>query len=90
MSDNTREFDQNRVPMNRYLSDLSSSSEENVGMEEESETFSMSKSRRLTQGQNIIKKFNKPMKFILSQGGSCSYNDESKGDFDVPFRYKHL
>ena len=39
------------VPMNRYLSIFSSLSEENVGMEEESEIFSMSKSRRLTQGQ---------------------------------------
>ena len=59
-------------------------------MEKESETFSMSKSRRLTRGHNIRKKFNKRMKFFLAQVGSCSYDDESDDDSDVPFRYKHL
>lgn len=73
-----------------YLLDLSFSREENVGTEKESETFSMSKSRRSTRGQNIRKKFNKHMKIFLAQGGSCSYDDESEGDSDVPFRYKQL
>ena len=59
-------------------------------MEEESETFSMSKSRGLTRGQKIRNKFNKRMKFFLAQEGSCSCDDESEGDFDVPFRYKYL
>jgi hypothetical protein len=30
------------------------------------------------------------MKFFLPKGGSCSYDDESIGDIDVPLRYKHL
>ena len=59
-------------------------------MEEESETFSMSKSRRLTCGQTIRNKFNKHMKFFLAQGKSCSDDDESEGDSDVPFKYKNL
>ena len=76
--------------MNRYLLQFSTSSEENIGMEEESETFSMSQSRRSTRGQNIKNKFNKQMKFFLAQGGSCSYDDKSEGNSDVPFRCKYL
>ena len=72
------------------MSDLCSSSEENVGMEEESKIFSMSISRRLTQSQKIINKFNKCVNFSLTQGGLCSYDDERKSDFDVPFKYTHL
>ena len=30
------------------------------------------------------------MKFFLTEGGSCSYDDESIGDIDIPLRYKHL
>ena len=30
------------------------------------------------------------MKFFLAQGGSCSYDDQSKGDSNVLFKYKHL
>jgi hypothetical protein len=30
------------------------------------------------------------MKLFLVEGGSCSYDDESIGDIDVPLRYKHL
>ena len=59
-------------------------------MEEESEIFRISKSRRSTQGQKIKNKFNKDMKFCLAQGGLCSYDDERKGNFNVPFRYIYL
>jgi hypothetical protein len=30
------------------------------------------------------------MEFFLAEGGSCSYEDETIGDIDVPLRYKHL
>ena len=30
------------------------------------------------------------MKFFLAEGGSCSYDDESIGDIEVPLRYKNL
>ena len=30
------------------------------------------------------------MKCFLKGGGSCSYDDETVGDIDVPLRYKHL
>lgn len=56
-------------------------------MEEESETCSMSTLRRSTRGQKIKNKFNKCMKYFLALGGSCSYDDENKGDSKVPLRY---
>ena len=79
-----------QVPTNWYLSIFSFLRKENVRMEEESETFSMSKSRQSTRGQKIRNKFNKLMKFFLAQGGSCSYDVESESESHVPFRYKHL
>ena len=30
------------------------------------------------------------MNFFLQGGGSCSYDDETVGDIDMPLRYKHL
>ena len=30
------------------------------------------------------------MEFFLAKGGSCSYDDETKGDIEVPLRYKDL
>ena len=36
------------------------------------------------------KKIDKRMNFFLQGGGSCSYDDETVGDIDVPLRYKHL
>ena len=76
--------------MNRYLLEVSSSSEGNIGIEEESETCSLSRIGRLTRGQRTRRKFNKCMKFFLTQGGSCSYDDEMEGDIEVPLRYQHL
>jgi hypothetical protein len=75
-----------RVPTNRYLSYVSSSSDENIGMEEESETFSRHKLGRSTRGQKIKKKFNTRMKFFLSHEGLCPYDDERKGHSKVPLR----
>ena len=36
------------------------------------------------------KKINKHMYFFLRGGGSCSYDDETIGDIEVPLRYKNL
>ena len=30
------------------------------------------------------------MEFFLAEGGSCSYDDETISDIEVPLRYKHL
>ena len=79
-----------QVPANRYLSKVSSSSEGNIGIEEESETCNLSRTGRLTRGQRTRRKFNKRMKFFLAQGGSCSYDDETGGNIEVPLRYQHL
>ena len=79
-----------QVEPNRYLSDLSSSSEGILGRLEESETFGRSTRARSTRCQKIRRKFNKRMKFFLKEGGSCSYDDEIVGEIEVPFRYKHL
>jgi hypothetical protein len=43
-----------------------------------------------TRGEKVRIKFCKRMKFFLVEGASCSYDDESIGDIDVPLRYKHL
>ena len=69
---------------------MSSSCEGNIGIEEESETCSLSRTRRLTRGQRTRRKFNKCIKNFLAQGGSCSYDDEMEGDIKVPLRYQHL
>ena len=69
---------------------MSSSSEGNIGIEEESETCSLYIIGRLTRGQRTRRKFNKRMKFFLAQGGSCSYNDETKCDINVSLTYTHL
>ena len=79
-----------QVEPNRYLSDLSSSSEGSLGRLEESETSSRSTRARSTRCQKIRRKFNKRMKFFLKGGGSCSYDDETVGEIDVPLPYQHL
>ena len=72
-----------QVEPNRYLSDLSSSSEGNLGRLEESETSSRSTRARSTRCQKIRRKFDKRMNFFLQGGGSCSYDDETVGYIEV-------
>ena len=79
-----------RVEPNRYLSYLSSFNKGSLGMLEESETSSRSTWARSTRCQKIRRKFDKGMNFFLQGGGSCSYDDETLGDIDVPLRYQHL
>ena len=45
---------------------------------------------RSTRGQKICKKSTKHMQLFLDKGGSCFYDDESKGDIKVPFWYTHI
>ena len=70
-----------------HLLYFSSSSEGNAGIEEDSETCSRSMKERQTRGQKIRRKFNKPMQFFLAQGGSCSYDDETEGEIEVPNKH---
>ena len=79
-----------QVEPNKYFSDLSSSNEGSLGRLEESETSSRSTRARSTRCQKIRRKFDKRMNFFLQGGGSCSYDDETVGDIDVPLRYQHL
>jgi hypothetical protein len=41
-----------------------------------------------TRGEKVRRKFRRRMEFFLVEGGSCSYDDESIGDIEVPLRYK--
>ena len=58
-----------QVEPNRYLSDLSSSSEESLGRLEESETSSRSTRARVTRCHKLRIKLNKCMEFFLKGGG---------------------
>jgi hypothetical protein len=81
-----------KVQPNRYLSDISSSSEESLGQIEVGNAIASSRydKKTRTRGEKVRIKFCRRMKFFLAEGGSCSYDDESIGDIDVPLRYKHL
>lgn len=73
-----------------YFSYLSSSTEGSSRRLEESETSSRPKRVISTRCQNIRSKFHKRMGFSLFEWGSCSYDEETIGDIDVPLRYKKL
>ena len=79
-----------QVEPNRYFSNLSSSSEGILGRLEESEASSRFKRDISTRCHKIRRKFNKHMEIFLKGGGSCSYDDETVGDINVPLRYQHL
>jgi hypothetical protein len=81
-----------KVQPNRYLSDISSSSEESLGQIEARNATASSRydKKTRTRGEKVRIKFCRCMKLFLAEGGSCSYDDESIGDIDVPLRYKHL
>ena len=75
---------------NMYFLDMSSWSERSLGRQEESDTY-----RRYTRGistrcQNIRRKFQKCMQFFVIEMGSCSYDDDTICDIEVPLRYKHI
>ena len=73
-----------------YLSDISSSLSDEIlrGTRENiSNTCNKAKS---TRGEKVRRMFGRCMKLFFAEGGSCSYDDESIGDTEVPLRYKHL
>ena len=72
------------------MSDLSTLTEGNEEMVDESSTCGTTKIGRSTRGQKIKFFFDKHMQFFLANGGSCSYDDETKGDIKVPFWYTHI
>jgi hypothetical protein len=81
-----------KVQPNRYLPYISSSSEEILGQIEAKNVTASSRYEKQTRtkGEKVRIKFCRRMKFFLVEGGSCSYDDESIGDIDVPLRYNHL
>ena len=81
-----------KVQPNRYMLDISSLSEEILGQIEVRNVTTSSRydKKTRTRGEKVRIKFCRCMKFFLAKGGSCSYDDESIGDIDVPLRYKHV
>jgi hypothetical protein len=81
-----------KVQPKRYLSDISSSSEEILGqIKAKNVTASSRYDKQIrTRGEKVRIKFCRCMRFFLAGGGSCSYDDERIRDIDVPLRYKHL
>jgi hypothetical protein len=67
-----------KVQPNRYLSDISSLSEESLGkIEGNAAASSRYDKQTRTRGEKVRIKFCRRMKFFLAEGGSCSYDDES-------------
>ena len=83
-------FSMVQVESNRYLSDISSLSEGSLVRLDEIETSSRSTRVISTRCQRIRRKFQRHMQFFLAEGGSCSYEDETIGNIEVPLRYKHI
>jgi hypothetical protein len=81
-----------KLQPNRYLSYISSSSEERLGQIEARNTTASSRydKKTKTRGEKVRTKFCRRMKLFLAEGGSCSYDDERIGDIEAPLRYKHL
>ena len=80
-----------KVQPNRYMSDISSSSEESLEQIEGNATASSRYDNQTrNRGEKARRKFCRRMEFFLAEGGSFSYDDERIGDIEVPLRYKHL
>ena len=67
-----------KVQPNRYLSDISSSSEESLGQIEVGNEIASSRYDKQirNRGEKVKITFCRRMKFFLAEGGSCSYDDE--------------
>jgi hypothetical protein len=74
------------VPPNRYMSELSSlSDDQDILREVESETCcTRSIGSRSTRSEKVRKRFCKCMQFFIANGGSCNYDVESIGDIELP------
>ena len=73
-----------------YLLDLSSSSSDEILRGTRENISNTSYKAKSTRGEKVRRKFGRCMKLFIAKGGSCSYDDESIGDIEVPLRYKHL
>jgi hypothetical protein len=71
------------------MSDLSSLIEGISRGRGESVMSNTSNRVRSTRGEKVRRKFCRRVELFLV-GGSCSYDDESISDVEVPLRYKHL
>jgi hypothetical protein len=81
-----------KVQPNMYLSGISLSSEEILGKIEarNATTSSRYDKKTRTKSEKVRIKFCRCIKTFLVEGGSCSYDDESIGDIEVPLRYKNM
>ena len=71
--------------------DLSSSSEEDILEEVESETSNTISNRlQSTRGEKVRRKFCRHMGIFVSEGGSCGYDNECIGEIEFPMRYRHF
>ena len=79
------------MPPNRYLSNLSSSSDyQDILREVESEMCcTRSIGSRSTRSEKVRKGFHICMQFFIANRGSCNYDAKSIGDIEFPLRYKH-
>jgi hypothetical protein len=74
-----------------YISNISSSSEGSSRQTKGNATASRRfDTRKMIRGEKVRRKLCKCMEFFLVEGGSCSGDDESIGDIEVPLRYKYL
>ena len=74
------------------MSDLCSLTEDqDILGEVESETYcTRSNSSRSTRAEKVRRILCRCMEFFIVEGGSCDYDDESIGDIELSFRYRHL
>jgi hypothetical protein len=81
-----------KVQPNRYMSDISSSSEEILGQIDVGNATASSIYDKLirTRGEKVRIKFCRPREFFLVKGRSCYYDDERIEYIDVPLWYNHL
>jgi hypothetical protein len=73
-----------------YLSDLSSSSSNEISRGTRENISNTCYKEKSTRGEKVRRNFGRRMQFFLVEGGSCSYDDERIGNIEVPLRYKHL
>ena len=73
-----------------YLSDLSSSSSDEISRGTRENISNTCNKEKSTRGEKVRRNFGRRMKLFRAKGGSFSYDNESIGDIKVPLGYKHL
>jgi hypothetical protein len=69
-----------------YLSDLSSSSSDEISRGTRENISNTCYKTKSTRGEKVRRNFGRCMKFFLAERGSCSYDDDSIGDIEVALR----